>query len=151
MPITLNYCTWWKKIFFSLSNYQHNAWSIVDLNNYLSNEWMNFMLHLRLIIMKHFNANGENLQCVNVCQGLGGLHCTPGGDWFWGWPSVQRVFREAVTGALFSWVPRDDSMSFLILRQTHPQRNAGVLMPIIASKLKIFYSTPYLNLSLVTS
>lgn len=59
--------------------------------------------------------------------------------------------KQWQTGALFSWVPRDDSMSFLILRQTHPQRNAGVLMPIIASKLKIFYSTPYLNLSLVTS
>lgn len=101
---------------------------------------MHFMLHLRLIIMKHFNANGENLQCVNVCQGLGGLHCIPGGDWFWGGPSVQRVFRAAVTGAWFSWVSRDESMSFLILRQTHPQRNAGVLMPIMVSKLLRYFT-----------
>lgn len=58
MPITFNYCSWVKD-FFS----KQNAWSMVDLNKYLMNEWVHFMLHLRFTLMKGFTANGKN-QCT---------------------------------------------------------------------------------------
>lgn len=92
---------------------------MVDLSKYLMNEWVHFMLHLRLIITKGFIANGKNL-CTGLLPFAGAERdalASGGADSERGCGSGS-VFQEAVAGILFSWVHGDDSVSLSILRQT---------------------------------